>query len=98
MKLPEKAPAAPKTAYVTVEPNAWKKTWQFSAIPILLFSLSLSLSLSLCLSRPYSKGANGFLGCNIVEQLAVEGWEVIATHREGSNVGVGQPIVLPFHC
>ncbi len=31
-------------------------------------------------------GATGFLGLNLVEQLAARGWEIVALHRAGSNV------------
>ena len=30
----------------------------------------------------YVTGANGFLATNVVEQLLLDGWDVVATHRK----------------
>ena len=31
-------------------------------------------------------GATGFLGLNLVERLAAQGWEIVALHRAGSDI------------
>lgn len=34
----------------------------------------------------YVTGSNGFLGVNLVEQLILQGWRVLALHRRGSDI------------